>query len=288
MTQERTGHTMTVLRDGRVLVTGGSANFHSPTLDSAELYDPLTGTWSPTASMHEARAYHTATRLPDGRVLVAGGSRSSQCGSQGCSRTNDVVEPAEIYDPTTGQWTEVGGMPAPRQNQAATLLDDGTVLIEGGGRLIGLSSAQLFDPATSAWRETGSMRAFRNEPSATLLADGRVFVVGGQIRVHQTDEAIPAEIFDPATSSWTATSASPIPIGYATATLLRDGKVLVVGPTGIELYDPSANAWSSILNGKGRVYHMAIGLPDGTVLVAGGIYDSVLNSTAIYNPGGLP
>jgi hypothetical protein len=62
------GGTATLLLDGRVLVAGGGSNG-----TSAELYDPATGTWSPTGSMSVGRAGFTATRLADGRVLVAGG-----------------------------------------------------------------------------------------------------------------------------------------------------------------------------------------------------------------------
>jgi hypothetical protein len=134
------------------------------------------------------------------------------------------------------------------------------------------------------------MVAGRNEQSAALLADGRVLVVGGQVRVHQTDASIEAEIFDPATSSWTATAPSLLRIGFATATPLRNGNVLVVGVNDVELYDPATDVWRSTSYADARVYNMAIALRDGTVLVAGGIdgFDRVLGSTAIYDPGELP
>ena len=87
--------TATLLTDGRVLVAGGfqcsGVCSPVPTVASAELYNPITGSWSPTGSMTVAREFHTATRLLDGRVLVAGGD------SSGTS--------AELYDPTTGTWS---------------------------------------------------------------------------------------------------------------------------------------------------------------------------------------
>ncbi|EPX60686.1 PKD domain protein [Cystobacter fuscus DSM 2262] len=58
----------------RGVVTGGSG--WSGTLASAEVYDPATGTWSPTGSMATSRYRHTATLLRNGRVLVTGGSYS--------------------------------------------------------------------------------------------------------------------------------------------------------------------------------------------------------------------
>ena len=71
MDHARQSHTATVLPDGRVLVVGGGAD--GGPLDSAEMRDPVSGTFSPTAPLAAARAWHTATLLPDGRVLVVGG-----------------------------------------------------------------------------------------------------------------------------------------------------------------------------------------------------------------------
>jgi len=84
MATARVTHTATLLTDGRVLVAGGSAD------PSAEIYDPKTGTFSPTGSMSEARGAHTATLLTDGRVLMAGGSKNHS---------------AEIYDPAAGTFS---------------------------------------------------------------------------------------------------------------------------------------------------------------------------------------
>src|SRR5437588_39524 len=84
MTTPRIGHTATLLPSGKVLVAGGGGGV---LLAQAELYDPATGTWSPTGSMAIARSGHTATLLPSGKVLVAGGSNGS-----------GVSASAELYD----------------------------------------------------------------------------------------------------------------------------------------------------------------------------------------------
>src|SRR5262245_25780880 len=76
MITERTNHTGTLLRSGKVLVTGGNASLANDYLRSAEVYDPATGTWTATGSMSERREFHTATLLASGQVLVAGGANS--------------------------------------------------------------------------------------------------------------------------------------------------------------------------------------------------------------------
>src|SRR4030042_4613094 len=103
-----------LLPNGKVLIAGGY-NDDSLDLSSAEVYDPSTGTFSPTGSMQTAREGHTATLLPDGKVLVAGGYN---------------VSSAELYDPSNGTFSPTGSMKADRYDHTATLLPDGKVLID--------------------------------------------------------------------------------------------------------------------------------------------------------------
>ena len=96
---------------------GGSDG--STALDSAEVYDPSTETWSPTTPMSTARVHPTATVLVGGRVLVAGGA-------------TDGSNILELYNPTTGTWTHAGQMETGREGHTATLQPDGKVLLAGG------------------------------------------------------------------------------------------------------------------------------------------------------------
>ncbi|MEP7010397.1 MAG: kelch repeat-containing protein [Acidobacteriota bacterium] len=121
----RSFHTATRLPDGRVLVTGGhSAGADTANRDSAEIYDPLAGSWSAAAPMAFHRGRHTATLLPNGDVLVVGGA---QVGSG-----TTVNASAEIYHPATNAWRTVPSMAVVRVAQAAALLPSGEVLVAGG------------------------------------------------------------------------------------------------------------------------------------------------------------
>ena len=194
MAEGRADATITVLRDGTVLVAGGytvdsSGNFAA--LASAELYDPISETWTATGSMAETHYVGTATLLPDGTVLVAGGDTVD-------SGNATVLASAELYDSGRGSWTAAGGMIEARDSHTATPLPDGRVLVAGGGDFSGqhlLASAELYDPSNGSWTATGSMAEGRIGHTATLLPDGTVLLAGGVGR--PSSALASAELYDP-------------------------------------------------------------------------------------------
>jgi len=292
MSRGHTGHTATLLPNGRILVAGGD----DATGASAEVFDPATGAWTPTGALISARAGHTATLLPNGKVLVAGGTS--------LSGTN--LQSAELYDPATGQWTSTGTLAHARKAHTATLLNSGKVLVAGG--VEGTASqrfAELYDPATGTWVLTGSLPTGRDRAyhTATLLPNGQVLIAGGAKVLGVTlTTLLQCDIFDPAGGTNGAFTAGAAPAGTLnagraespTATLLTNGKVLLAGgltsgaqQASAELYDPDLNTWTATGSMvTGRHQHSASLLPNGNVMLVGGRNGaSRLASAEVYNVG---
>jgi hypothetical protein len=257
----RSDHNAVRLIDGRVLVVGGGDGNDT----SAELYDPVSGTWSTTGSMLQPHSGgFDATLLRDGRVIV---------GDVDDPDADDPIDGAEIYDPASGTWTATGKMAW--GGGLATLLSDGRVLVTGN------DGAQVYDPATGIWTATGKMINPRHSHAAILLSDGNVLVAGGH--APGDDPTAKAELYDPDTGTWTSIADMHAPREDIEAFLQPDGTVLVMGGSNrhdelsIELFDPATGTWTE--SGDLPTFDSATLLADGTVLLA---HDSVAER---YDPG---
>lgn len=333
MTFGRYLHTATLLENGMVLVTGGRDSQLSPQSPvSAELFDPNgnhgLGAWIRMFDMRQMRSAHTATLLENfpgqlkGNVLIAGGAN-------GAVVDHDIpitVCDSDLFNPQTQLFVTVPaptclgppnsqGFEAffPRDHHTATLLNEShagnvtTAFLLVAGGIGPTKSAQLFDPSNSGWKTTGNLLTARWVHTATLLLNGKVLVAGGfsqrnnDQNLNDTTGTISgAELYDPTTAKWTSTADIP-PLQNCsgsgrsrhTATLLKNGKVLIVGgraltgggPTGYYcapadavLFNPTLNSgvggWETFPAVPqpvwGRAGHTATRLPDGSVLIAGG------------------
>ena len=317
----RTAPSAAVLADGRVLVAGGYfSSPHSASIDvetaaelaayrpggvsgtqpgraglfdiepeiggaalaTAELFDPATGTWSPTGPMHYARMDAPAVTLVDGRVLVAGSGSFSGAGF-GITVDGHAFDTAEIYDPATGRFSLVGSLPKidraaleKQGKKGANPMpeDEGDIgvgplvaLQDGGALMIGvtgywkhvadLTRSVRFDASTNKWSEIGKTYVFVGEPTRIpLWTPGVPALVGARVET------------------------------------LKDGRVLVAGGQGpnlfgdtgfnatpttaaAQVYDPATNAWSALpAMPTPRSGGASVVLSDGSVLLMNGVIET--------------
>jgi hypothetical protein len=267
-------------------ITGTSRSIHVLT--------PASG-FTPTGSMLNAREGHTATLLNDGRVLVVGGMHWAAlrfCPLETiCFRLNALAS-AEVFDPSTGEFTAAGGMSVARVFQTATLLGDGRVLVTGGDDRYGTTygTAEIFDVSTGVFTPTGNMVYARSSHTATLLTNGKVLLAGGVGDNGTAPSA--AELFDPTTGEFTAVGNITVSRFFHTATLLSDGKVLLAGGESsgatatAELYDPLTGTFTVTGNMTvARTSHRATLLKSGAVLITGGASSDGITATAeLFDP----
>lgn len=230
-------------------------------------------------TMEEERNGHiTATLLSNGKVLVTGGLDSK----------NAYLSSAELYDSSTNLFTATGSMGIARAHHSATLLSNGKVLIAGGKSGNDHSSAEIYDPDTGLFTFTGNMGNARADHTATMLFNGKVLIAGGNRNNGGNGAPLSsAELFDPMTGLFTATGNMATEKNAHSATLLANGRVLIVGgwfsSRSAELYDSTTGIFTATAGSTGtaRSNHTATLLSNGNVLIVGGsdvyteIYDSV-------------
>ncbi|MGA3328955.1 MAG: kelch repeat-containing protein, partial [Terriglobia bacterium] len=287
-------HAATLLNNGQVLITGGMDS-NGNTSDSAELYDPASGTFGVTGSLNTARKLHTATLLKNGMVLIAGGTDSS----------NNTLTSAELYDPATGTFTPTGNMVTSLATHTATLLTNGTVLFVGGfngnigigGGTWGVSgsspsTSQLYNPATGTFSVTGGLNTPRWFHTANLLNDGTVLIAGGVgngIVILNT-----AELYNPSLGTFTALTNNLLNARFAhTATLMVGGTVLLAGGQGAsntivntgEIYDPTSQTFTAARDNMPYPGYWQTGTlsnSSGGAFIPGGFNGSPLSTTERY------
>lgn len=324
---------------GFVLITGGQTDELGDITAAAELYDPLTQTFSPTVQpMIHPRAGHSATLMRSGplagKVLIIGGEA---LGANGFQATNS----AEIYDPSTGTFTpSAGAMNVARSQHLATLIsgcncaEDGDVLVTGGYAADPgggpNDTAEIFDPTSQTFSCVGGagskyacadvMSSPRWEHAAAMLSNGTVWIGGGEITDNKNfpgKATRTTDIYNPATGEMTSGPNMHLARNGEKVAVITTGtlqnQVLVSGGFGdqvnmtastAELYNPATNSFQCVARqvhplqklcpesmvdprSTQAIAGFSGGALDGLVLVSGGIdlaQGTVLRSAEVFNP----
>ncbi|MHB1496508.1 MAG: kelch repeat-containing protein [Acidimicrobiales bacterium] len=266
---------------GDVLVTGGQDATGNP-LGSAELYNPATGFWAPTAPMPVAVTDATATLLGNGEVLVAGGLT-------GTAGALVPTAASQLFDPATDQWSMTGALQLATFDASAVWSTSGEVLYAGGltstlPAATAVPAAEIYNVNNHSWNFTPSaLPTGVAGAQIAALTNGDVLVAGGETGPSGTTSNA-AEIYQTSPNTWSPVGAMVAGVAYGATATLSNGEVLVAGgettPTGAitpttQIFNPSTSSWQS----EGGLPESSYGatatlLGTGEVLYAGGLTSS--------------
>lgn len=240
-----------------------------------------TAHWVSAGTMHLAHIAPTVLQLGDGRVIAFGNSITDTYRGGPPDDSTTVVE---LWDPATNAWELGPALNRPRDWATVVMLGDGQPMVIGGvnASMAAYSSAYRFDTAASAWVKTGLLNTARYWGAAALLDDGRVLIAGGRYSAGNdwygtADVALAAyspeadvdpgppgrplalaEVYDPATDTWTPTGSMRIARSAPQAERLADGRVVVFGGVWDDVDDtPSAEVYDP----ASETFHRTGGIP---------------------------
>ena len=312
-----TTNNVVALADGRVAIFGGLTLQTGQPSNQTVLYDPSKNTWTSGAPMPGLPYPDVVLVLHDGTVLLEGGSDQ-----------NGISGVTWVYDPASSTWSQAGNVLEPRSGPSIALLSDGRLLIAGGGVALvqpvtlpnggvsnyqDVASAEIFDPQTRRWSRAGRLNNARGGIALMALPNGGALAAGGCIQtgVFPAPGLTTAEVFDPATDTWSQTTPLPAPVCGGTGVALRDGRVLLLDQTlfgnssdDAFLYDAKSRAWSAagalagggnaaLMLTDGRVFVPEVqpGAPHGRIfndLVGGQIFDPATNQWTYVTTMSVP
>jgi N-acetylneuraminic acid mutarotase len=258
--------------DGKIYAIGGAGPIYHA-LNTMEVYDPDTDTWTAKSEMPTARQGLSAS-VVNGKIYAIGGGSSSTLGYTSVVTYSTVEE----YDPATDTWTTKSPMPTSRGWHSANVVD-GKIYIIGGSQASRpdenhVLQVEVYDPATDTWAQAGEMPKSRAAGSSSVV-NGKIYIIGGYGGSQNIDE------YDPSTESWTRKSDMPTRrIGLSTTVL--DGKIYVIGGyisgfasekgvTIVEVYDPAMDTWTTAPDMPTGRFGPSTSVVDGKIYVIGGM-----------------
>lgn len=203
---------MVSLSDGRALVIGGQIT-NSTLTSSAEFFDPLTKTWTPTTNCPFPNFAAPATELNDKRIFISAGN----------------ISKAYFFDPELETWTETANLSSMRILHTQQLLPDGRVLVLGGSINASgvIADADIFDPNTETWTSLPPMAFPRTDFGMTFLDSNRLLICGGMLSGSTPVEE--CEVLNLTTMTWSASFPSSLSKGYMRLVPLNDGRIFATG-----------------------------------------------------------
>lgn len=286
-----------VITPGNILVTSGNSISISPTVNTtytltvtnqagtvASMYTNVVitkGIFTGTSAPSTERQFNFGFLLNTGKVLIANSGWSGNT-------------TAELYDYTTGSFSNTGSLNSGNRYEAAAVaLSGNSKVLFTGGAYVG-AAAEIYDASTGTFTNIPNMRVSRSSHAATLLSDGKVFISGGYGGSSYLNST---EIYDPVSNTFTSKASMSSNRAYHSSILLNDGTVLIVGGyssgylnTAV-IYDPSTNTYSSTSNNmsEARGYASLTLLNNGKVLIVGGAnqrtgYLQPTYTAELYNP----
>lgn len=269
MNDSRAFHNLVQLDDGRFMALGGitgpfgsGSNHYTKVLRTAEIYDPATGVWTPTANMTNYRAGGTSWVLPDGRVMIAGGTEGNNIHElhDVADLLGTALKSTEIYDPATDTWIFGAPLSEFKAGAMSAVLEDGRWLVSGGITHISIfgipipdfsNNQQIYDPATSSWSDTGNLKEKRALGGITRMQSGWLYIAGGAGGdIFNIGPIRDTEIYNPTTGTTQRKPDLSEESAFNNCVALGGNKVLIVGGAKGTLVDPIPidNCWIFDLN----------------------------------------
>ena len=241
MTDARNGHTATLLLDGTVLVVGG-AREQRQHLSSVERFDPKTDGWHLEKPLHVARWLHAAVRTSEGDVVVVGGRSNA---GQDAKGPGVSIADVERFEVKSGTWQQLPPMSEPRQRTAVIAeVEDGGVIVVGGQTATSSTNyAETWKPGLTEWKPfENHLSMSLSSHTGTRLPNGDLVVIGGEPPNAVDTTRVQRWLI--ASREWCLAGELVDGRKQHTATLLQDGRVLVVGGTSSGLPERSAELWA--------------------------------------------
>ena len=267
----RASGTATLLTDGRVLLTGGYPGEGAPPTSTAEIFDPVSGSFTSTGDLTVGRADHSASLLADGSVLLAGGFDAS----------GRALASTEIYDPESGEFTSGPDLSDPRAAHVATRVGELVVVVGGTEDSAALATSEVLEDGR--WHSGPTLVTPRVKLGVAALADGRVWVVGGSTETEGHEKLASTELLD--LRREVSTPGPSLPQGEykldGAVSILEDGRVVVPSGDALAVFDPVGDELRelAVTTYPAGSFRTVTPLADSRVLVAGG-YDDDITPTA--------